>query len=275
MKKDILNLLKQMFFSSSKTGVVVFSFVIIFTLVAAAIMSVQIFSYLRPDDLPRVSFEIEEFARMNLVDYEESEEISVSEDEMLIQKILDQLDKGFSATARRIFERNDRIHILKKHLPAHMRRLPKQELYREIDTAVINAQNIFRAKSSTSLHRVLSSMPDKYKDHYSKQLPLYLMEAFTGGVKVFSIITNNNQEMNVTADITRTAAYQHFNLLYNAELYRIKHKSAKNESIENSIERFTFYFSLLLLSMIVILLGIMISVVRIERNINSRNINSR
>ncbi len=191
---------------------------------------------------------------------------------MLIQKILDQLDKGFNTTARRIFERNDRIHILKKHLPPRMRVLPKQELYREIDTAVVNARNKFRAKSSASLHRVLLSMPDKYKDHYTERLPLYLMEAFGGGVKVFSIITNNNQEMNVTADITRTTAYQHFNLLYNTELYRIKHKSAKDESIENSIDRFTFYFSLLLLSVIVILLGIMISVVRIERKINSTKI---
>ena len=112
MKKDILNSLKQMFFSSSKTGVAVFSVVIIFTMAVAAIISVQIFSYLRPDDLPRVSFELEEFARMNLVDHDELEEISVSEDEMLIQKILDQLDKGFNTTARRIFDRNDLIQIL-------------------------------------------------------------------------------------------------------------------------------------------------------------------
>lgn len=272
MKKDILNSLKQMFFSSSKTGVAVFSVVIIFTMTVVVIMSVQIFSYLRPDDLPRVSFELEEFARMNLLDHNELEEISVSEDEILIQKILDQLDKGFNATARRIFERKDRIHILKKHLPPGMRVLPKQELYLEIDTAVVNARNVFRTKSSASLQRVLSSMPDKYKNHYTERLPLYLMEAFGGGVKVFSIITNNNQEQDVTADITRTTAYKHFNLLYNNELYRIKHKSAKDESIENSIERFTFYFSLLLLSMIVILLGIMILLGRIERKIDNNKI---
>jgi hypothetical protein len=101
--------------------------------------------------------------------------------------------------------------------------LPKQELYLEIDTAVVNARNVFRTKSSASLQRVLSTMPDKY----TERLPLYLMEAFGSGVKVFSIITNNNQEQDVTADITRTTAYKHFNLLYNNELYRIKHKSAK------------------------------------------------
>lgn len=269
MKKDILKSLKQRFFSSSKTGVGVFPVVIIITLMVVAIMSVQIFDLLRPDDLPRVSFELKEFAGMNLVDRDDLEEISVSEDEILIQKILDQLDNGFDTTARRIFERDDRIHILKRHLPPDMRVLPKQVLYREIDTAVHDARNVFRAKSSTSLHRLLRSMPDKYKDHYTERLPFYLIEAFKSGVKVFAIISKNNQELDVTADITRTTAFKHFNLLYNRELYRIKHKSAKDESIEDSIVRFTFYFSILFLSLIVILLGIMITVGRIEKKIDS------
>ncbi len=271
MKKNIFKSLENMLFSSLKPGATALSIAIILVLIIVTLISAQIFSFFRPDNTPDVSFELEDFTRMNLVDRDEAEVVPASEEEILAERILNELDKGFIKTAERIFEREDRINILRQHLPPAMRILPNHELRREMGTAIEHARVVFRARSGASLRRRLSSLPDEYRDHYTNRLTRYLTEAFKSGVKVFSVIDRNNRELDVTTDIERSTAYRHFNRLYNSEVYRLRRKNAKDTGVEDSLERLIFYFSLLMFSVIVILLGIMIAIMRVERRMDGKN----
>ncbi len=266
MKKNIFKNLETLFLTSSRPGALVLSLTILLTLVIATLVALQVVSFFRHDDVPRVSFELEDFTRMNLVDPGDAEEVPITEDEILSEKVLDEIDRGFVTTARRIFEREDRILVLNRHLPPAMWGMPKKE---KVDTAVDRAREVFRERSGISLRQRLSAIPDRYKDHYADRLPEFLMEAFKNGVKVFAVIDRNNRELDVSSNIARTTSYRHFNRLYNREMYRLQRQEAKDTGVEDSLRRLTFYLSLLLLSVIVILLGIMIAIMRLENKMEN------
>ncbi len=270
MLKKLFRSLENIFFSSARPGALVLSITILLTLVIVSLVTLQVVSFLRPDDIPRVPFELDDFTRMNLIDTEEAEEPPLTEDEILARKILDEIDQGFVATARRIFKRDDRTYALNRHLPPAMRLMPEIEKEKTIEAAVENAREMFRRQSENSLRIRISNIPNQYKDHYADRLPDYLMEAFNSGVKVFAIIDRNNRELDVTANIARSTSYRHFNNLYNREIYRLRRLDAKDTGVEDSLKRLTFYLSLLLLSVIVILLGVMIAIMRVEKKLGAR-----